>query len=29
MTDLLTFAAFLVVWWWLQTKLLPRCGVPT
>jgi hypothetical protein len=29
MRDVLTFAAFLLVWWFLQTRILPRFGVPT
>lgn len=29
MSDILTFAGFLIVWWVLQTKILPRFGVPT
>jgi hypothetical protein len=29
MRDLLLFAAFVVVWIWLQRVLLPRLGVPT
>lgn len=29
MSDILTFAGFLIVWWFLQTKILPRFGVPT
>ena len=29
MSDLLIFAGFVIFWWVLQTKLLPRLGVPT
>ena len=29
MRDMLTFAGFVVFWWVLQTKILPRFGVPT
>jgi hypothetical protein len=29
MRDLLIFAGFLVFWYLLQTRLLPRLGVPT
>ncbi len=29
MRDVLTFAAFLLVWWALQTWILPRFGVRT
>ena len=29
MRDILMFAAFVVIWWVLQTKILPRFGVPT
>lgn len=29
MRDILMFAAFIVIWWVLQTKILPRFGVPT
>jgi hypothetical protein len=29
MNDILTFAAFLVVWFALQLWVLPRFGVPT
>ena len=29
MSDILILGAFLVVWWLLQTRLLPRLGVPT
>ncbi len=29
MRDILIFAAFLIVWRLLQTRLLPRLGVPT
>jgi|JI10StandDraft_1071094.scaffolds.fasta_scaffold652850_4 hypothetical protein len=29
MKDLLIFAAFVVVWWLLQNKVLPRFGVAT
>jgi hypothetical protein len=29
MKDVLIFAAFVVVWWLLQTKILPRFGVAT
>ena len=29
MRDILIFAGFLIVWWVLQTKILPRFGVPT
>jgi hypothetical protein len=27
--DLLLFAAFVAAWIWIQTRLLPRLGVPT
>ncbi len=29
MKDILILGAFLVVWWLLQTRILPRLGVPT
>jgi hypothetical protein len=29
MYDALTLVAVLVAWWILQTRLLPRLGVPT
>jgi hypothetical protein len=29
MSDLLLFAGFLLIWWLLQSWLLPRFGVPT
>ncbi len=29
MRDILIFAGFMVFWWVLQTKILPRFGVPT
>lgn len=29
MTDLLVFAGFLIAWWLLQNRVLPRLGVPT
>lgn len=29
MNDALLFIGFLVFWWVLQAKLLPRLGVPT
>lgn len=29
MTDVLVFAAFFIAWWLLQTRILPRLGVPT
>jgi hypothetical protein len=29
MSDILLFAGFLVAWWLLQAKVLPRLGVPT
>lgn len=29
MRDILTFAAFVLIWWVLQTKVLPRFGVAT
>jgi hypothetical protein len=29
MNDALVFLGFLVFWWVLQAKLLPRLGVPT
>lgn len=29
MRDILTFAGFMLFWWVLQTKVLPRFGVPT
>ena len=29
MRDVLVFAAFVVFWWLLQTKILPRFGVAT
>lgn len=29
MRDMLIFAGFVVFWWVLQTKILPRFGVPT
>ena len=29
MSDIRILGAFLVVWWLLQTRLLPRLGVPT
>jgi hypothetical protein len=29
MRDILMFAAFVVFWWLLQTKILPRFGVST
>ena len=29
MKDILIFAGFMLFWWVLQTKILPRFGVPT
>jgi hypothetical protein len=29
MKDVLLFAGFVLFWWVLQTKILPRFGVPT
>jgi hypothetical protein len=29
MSDFLLFAGFLVFWWILQARILPRLGVPT
>jgi hypothetical protein len=29
MRDILMFAGFVLFWWLLQTKILPRFGVPT
>ncbi len=29
MRDILIFAGFMIFWWVLQTKILPRFGVPT